>query len=191
MSTAKPINAAAAAIHSKVINLMRNTKWETYIFISLFVIALIVIFMNTFSNISILTKASDNENVNSGNTTVYLILNIFILLIVIFFIGFYIYRLINSRSIDSFLIKGIDLKDKNFNIPVYVGPPTSFEDSIPVIADYKLWPTEEVNLRPNACKSKTECKSGPLKDGGRAIPDPRNSTGCKDSYGSRNLNAKK
>jgi hypothetical protein len=188
MSKTSPIiDAAAAVVHSKVETIIKKVRLETWIFLFLFTVVLIVIFMNTFSNISILTKASENENVNSGNTTIYLILNIFLLLLVIFFVGFYIYRLFNSRSIDSFLVNYFDLKGDKFDIPVYVGPATTFADADPVIAGTKLFPTKEVNLRPNACKSKTEC-STKLKDG-RYIRDPRtDSSGkCKDTYGSKNL----
>ncbi len=191
MSTAKPIiDAAASVIQSKVLRIIYKAKLETYIFLGIFIFALIVIFMNTFSNISILTKASDNENINSGSTTTYLILNIFIVFVVIFFVGFYIYRLFNSRSIDSILQRKFNLKNDKFGIPVYVGPSTSFGDSIPSIGEDKFKDFDISNLRPDACKSKEECSST-LKDGGRAIPDPRGvSTKCKDSYGSRNLDAK-
>jgi hypothetical protein len=181
-------DAAVAVVRSKVLNIINKAKLETWIFLGIFVVSLIVIFMNTFSNISILTKASDNENVDSGSTTTYLILNIFLLLIVIFFVGFYIYRLFNSRPIDSFLTKYFDLKGNKFGIPVYVGPATTFNDSIPSIGVDKFKGLDISNLRPNACKSKTECNTK-LKDG-RYIRDPRtNANGkCKDTYGSRNLN---
>jgi len=174
------------SINSKIVNTIKNLRWQTIIFIVLFSFAIIIILMNTFSNISILTKASDNKNISSGTTSVYLVLNIFILLVAAALISFCIYRLANPHNIFAKLQKVINIQNEKFGIPVVVGPNTTFADSIPSIGKDKFEGLDISNLRPNACKSKDNCST--RVPNGRTIPDPRPiNSKCKDAYGSRNL----
>lgn len=183
-SNIKP-NLIPNEIINSVKSFAKNEKTVKILFLILFSTVLIVVLMNTFSNISILTKASDNENVNSGNTTVYLILNIILLLIVIGFVAFYIYRLVNPRSLTG-ETNPIDPKDVRFQIPVKVGRFTSYADSIPTLPKDKFKDLDISNLRPDACKSKDKCSTR-LPDG-RTIQNPKSlDPKCKDAYGSRNL----
>jgi hypothetical protein len=183
-SNIKP-NFIPIEIINSVKSFATNEKTIKILFLILFSIVLIVVLMNTFSNISILTKASDNENVNSGNTTVYLILNIILLLIVIGFVAFYIYRLVNPRSLTG-ETNGINPQNVKFGGSVLVGPTTTYADSISTIEIEKFKGLDISNLRPSACKSKTECST--RSPDGRTIQDPRDIPAkCKDAYGSRNL----
>ena len=147
-----------------------------YIIISVILLFfLIVVVINVFSYINILSKSSENPAVPKSRATARLIADVVLMIILIFFVGYYGYKYFNPNP---FVTKG---KEPYFNLKgkfpemISIGSNTGCTDADSMSLAEKIKPyiKNDIDLRPNDCNDKG-CKS--------RLKDPRNEdvTKCKN-----------
>jgi hypothetical protein len=131
----------------------------------LFTIILVVILINLFSYINILSKSSENPSVPKGRATSVLCASIVLVIILIISAGYFYYKRFNPKSIEIKAFFELDPKTK-------FGTPTTFttskcSDADAILLAGKIKTTyiaPNIDLHPSACKGKGKCSS--------AFPDP-------------------
>ena len=168
---------------SKFESVFSAMKYKYLIIAIIFLFFLVVVILNTISYINILNQSTENPYVPKGRATAMLIADIILLLVLIFFTGYYGYRyfrpnpnIINNVNPFSFLSP----KAPRFGTPIRT------TDSVCKDADSTLLaekirlnkPNPIINLKPNNCS--VHCDK---------FKDPRTleSGKCKNTYDASNI----
>jgi hypothetical protein len=129
-----------------------------YIIISVILLFfLIVIIINVFSYINILSKSSENSEVKKSRATSVLTANVALLLILIFFVGYYGYKYFIPSPLANGKYPAFDIQNMKFPNPPKKGPYTGCADaeSMSILEKLKKTPiSNNIDLRPNKCSSK-------------------------------------
>jgi hypothetical protein len=162
---------SAKSLSSSMVNPLKN---KYLIFFIIFTFIGIIIVVNIFSYVNILTKADENPLVPKTRAQSGLVINIIILVVIIVFCGYYIYKFSDKSGFLN--IFRTSSKPKT-GFPSSVVIPDKFSscaDSKPLIPfkDY----IAPIDLKPKKC---IDCKT---------YPDPSKTTAqCRDNYNAQGV----
>lgn len=163
------------AVTEKIQSIVSSLKIKYLIFSIIFVFIGIIVIINISSYANILSKSDEIPQVPKTRARSGLIVNIVLLILIIGFCGYYIYRFSDQSGFSK--LPGFSwFKPKKQGFPSSVVIPNGFSscaDSKPLIKfkDY----IEPINLKPKKC---IDCKT---------YPDPKSLSGCKDSYNAQGV----
>jgi hypothetical protein len=145
--------------------ILKSILTKRLIIAILFTIILIVVLINLFSYINILSKSSENPDVPKGRVTSVLCASIILAIILILATGYFYYKYFNPKSIEMKAFFDISPTTK-FGIPTTATSSKCSDADAMLLAD-KIKTTyiaPNIDLHPSACKGKGKC--------GSAFPDP-------------------
>jgi hypothetical protein len=161
----------AKLLSSSMSNPLKN---KYLIFFIIFTFIGIIIVVNIFSYVNILTKADENPLVPKTRAQSGLMINIIILVVIIVFCGYYIYKFSDKSGFFKTFKTTFTKPKSGFPSSVFVSPLSSCADSKPLIPfkDY----IAPIDLKPKKC---IDCKT---------YPDPSKTTvPCRDNYNAQGV----